>query len=261
MLNESKNSREVFTQKKPLLACSADARIGCCNPPKLPALAQSRGVGWKHSLWEPGQDILISFLEGTENKHKHVKEQASKWEEFINLNLVWDVPREESDVRIAFDNEGGGWAYVGKDNLLIPKNLPTMNLGYFETDEEGNDRLVLHEMGHMFGYLHGQENPEANIPWKGGEPPSGYYSPDGLASDYAEVVHTQFDPLSIMVYFVTNDMTDGDYTIPVNYKISELDKQWAIINYGVKEAEVIIEDPTDADMPPDLNNKVFLPNI
>ena len=131
-------------------------------------------------IWPQNADINIAFPKGqikfpdgtintynseyTEEKAEWVKTVIGKYyEPLINLNLVWNVPIEESDIRISFVTIAGAFSLLGTQALSIKdKDTITMNLGWIDKDYSNTDNIVLettgvvvvHEFGHMLGMIH-----------------------------------------------------------------------------------------------------------
>ena len=69
-------------------------------------------------------------------------------------------------IRISFA-PGGSSSYIGLDAFVVPKDRPTMKLGWLKpaTPDEEYDRVVLHEFGHALGAIHEHQSPHGGIPW------------------------------------------------------------------------------------------------
>lgn len=224
----------------------------CVSPPPIP---QTRGVGLRDKLWQPGETINIYFLEGTPEQHAFVIEQASKWLQYANLHFNFDSSLADSDIRISFNPDIGSWSYVGTDCRLIPTENATMNFSYFELGgpDNAHGRVAIHEFGHALGMIHGQYHPNANIPWNE-ETRQDWTRHNPYVNE--DLVYNGYDMASTMAYFITNDQTIGDFEIPVNYPISRLDGEWASERYpfGDGGSTTIPPVPGDGD-----GNTVFMP--
>ncbi|HEX6863981.1 MAG TPA: peptidase, partial [Thermoanaerobaculia bacterium] len=159
----------------------------------------------------------------------------------------------DAEIRIAFQKDGS-WSYIGTDNLVIPKNQPTMNFGWFTTStpDEEIERTVVHEFGHALGCIHEHQHPAAGIPWDK-EAVFRYYmgAPNNWTRAQVETnlfqrysaTQTQFstfDTRSIMLYPVDQSLTLGNFEIGWNKKLSDTDKEFIGVAYpfgGKKPAE------------------------
>lgn len=125
------------------------------------------------SLWNPKTfPILhVGFMDGTDKQKKWVEQVITTHLQPLmkNIQFVWNTPPNESEIRVSFALKDQAWSLVGKDALDIPKNEPTMNLGWVDNDEEYDDehykntgQVVMHEFGHAIGMIHEHQNPKAN---------------------------------------------------------------------------------------------------
>ena len=195
----------------------------CIAPPPID-IPRSRGIGFSDWLWTPGQTINIAFLDGTDEQKEYTEHHARFWLEFANLEFNFESSLEDSDIRISFAGDGA-WSYIGTIAKHADADKPTMNLGFLEgkfIDGVFYDRIVIHEVGHALGLIHGHTHPDANIPWSDPreewtyeQPPEGY-----------NLALTEYDPDSVMTYPVRQDQTIGHRVINLNFKISNGDGEW-----------------------------------
>jgi hypothetical protein len=163
-------------------------------------------------------------------------EQANWWTPHVNLNFV--VSNDpDAEIRIAFDPDDGAWSYLGTDCLGIPRNQPTMNLGFQDGGTSG------HEFGHTIGLGHEHQNPEGGIEWNeavvirdlSGPPNS--WTPDQIRHNVLDkysvdnVRGTRFDAHSIMLYFFPPEWTLNGIGTEANEVLSETDKAFAALMY------------------------------
>lgn len=180
-------------------------------------------------MWPNGSTLRVRFLEGTEEQKELATTQARWWQEYANLRFDFnDDP--DAEIRIAFDPQDGAWSYVGTDCLSIPKNQPTMNLGF----QDGGTSA--HEFGHAIGLGHEHQNPQGGIEWNedvvirdlGGSP--NFWTPEQTRHNVIEkysqdqVNGTQFDPDSIMLYAFPGTWTQSGIATHANDVLSDLDK-------------------------------------
>ncbi len=70
------------------------------------------------TLWKPGRELRVRFLDGDPVVQAKVAEVAHRWEEYANIRFVFgDDPQAE--IRIAFTPGAGSWSYLGTDALGI----------------------------------------------------------------------------------------------------------------------------------------------
>jgi hypothetical protein len=122
--------------------------------------------------WVNGTALHFCFLEGpglsgAEKQKQAVRDAFSTWKELgIGLNFQEVDSSSEAEVRIGFDPNGGSWAYVGRDAVdYAPDPFErTVNYGWDLTTPYGRD-TALHEIGHVLGFPHEHQNPNAGIQW------------------------------------------------------------------------------------------------
>jgi hypothetical protein len=198
--------------------------------------------------WERGRTLRVSFMDGDPQVQERVQPFAKQWEEYANVKLDFgDDP--EAEIRISFAQEGS-WSYMGVQCLGIPANEPTMNYGWLDmdTEDEEYERVVVHEFGHALGCIHEHQNPSVSIPWDKeavyryyGGPPNNWDRQtidhnilDHYAKDQTQF--SQFDPESIMLYPVPEELTIGDYAVGFNTHLSAMDKQYIGTIYPFTDA-------------------------
>ncbi|KAH6612367.1 hypothetical protein C7974DRAFT_380941 [Boeremia exigua] len=118
-------------------------------------------------FWRNGRTLRVRFLEGSNTVQDKVKSCTKTWEEYAEIKFEF-VDSGDAEIRIAFQQGGGSWSYLGTTNLTITdQETPTMNFGWFneETRDEEFSRTTIHEFGHALGCIHEHMSPASNIPW------------------------------------------------------------------------------------------------
>jgi hypothetical protein len=202
---------------------------------RLQATARSggrvRAIAPVGKTWMNGSTLRVRFLGGTAAQQRIVKEQAGWWTEHANLRFEFgDAP--DAEIRIAFDPNDGAWSYVGTDCRSIPRNEPTMNLGFMDGG------TTAHEFGHAIGLAHEHQNPAGGIEWNEAvvirecaQSPNFWdeaTTRHNILLKYAadQIKGTQFDPESIMLYFFPAEWTVNGTGTQQNETLSALDKQF-----------------------------------
>ncbi len=211
--------------------------------PPQPLLAALTG-----KLWKPGRTLGVGFVDGTCQVHEQVRKHAHTWSEFANIRFEF-LTVSDAEIRISFQYTGS-WSYIGTDALSVPPTHPTMNLGWLthETDEEEFRRVVLHEFGHALGCLHEHQSPSGGIPWDKQavyeyyQGPPNYWSKEevdkNLFKRYQEDMtqYSSFDPQSIMLYPIPNQLTHGDFEIGWNNSLSPVDRKYIAALYPLESS-------------------------
>ncbi|MFN8464033.1 MAG: CHAT domain-containing protein [Caldilineaceae bacterium] len=204
-----------------------------------------KGAGVKSKLWKPGRTLRVRFLDGDPVLWRRIEAAAQEWTRYANIYFQFgDDPSAE--IRIAFDASTGNWSYVGSDALLIASPMPTMNLGGLNMtiSDQALRGAVLSVFGHALGLINEQNNPNADIPWNKHAVYSLYMGPpnywsraqvdDNVFMKYdpkSLAVYKEFDPQSIMMSPVSDDLTIGHYEIGMSYDLSEMDKESIALLY------------------------------
>lgn len=194
--------------------------------------------------WANGRTLRVAFLDGPGRLHDKVEQVAEQWALVANLSFAWTVSPEESDIRVTFEG-AGNWSQVGTDARLVRSSWPTMSLESVSLDSPTEEvrQTVLHEFGHALGAIHEHQSPASGVPWDRPAVYQLYAGPpnhwsrqevdrnvftryDGLVTQYSE-----FDPESIMIYPIPDDLTLGHYAVEWGTDLSTMDKEWIGVAY------------------------------
>jgi hypothetical protein len=180
-------------------------------------------------LWVNGSKLRVRFMGGTTAQQSIAKEQALWWAPHANLTFEFNNA-PDAEIRVAFDSSDGAWSYIGTDCQTIPRNQPTMNLGFLDGG------TAAHEFGHATGLAHEHQNPDGGIVWNEevvirdlSGPPNNWTEEQirhNVLEKYAadQIRGTKFDPDSIMLYFFPGTWVKSGIGTKENDVLSELDK-------------------------------------
>ncbi len=180
-------------------------------------------------LWVNGSRLRVRFLGGSSSQQAKAKEQAAWWTEHANLSFDFNNA-PDAEIRIAFDPSDGAWSYIGTDCQSIPRDQPTMNLGFLDGG------TAAHEFGHAIGLAHEHQNPRGGIEWNEdvvlrdlSGPPNNWTPAQirhNVLEKYAanQIRGTEFDPHSIMLYFFPDTWVRSGKGTKANHVLSALDK-------------------------------------
>ena len=200
---------------------------------KIKVAFLSSGDSIKRTDISKGKDldplqIQINSLSIQEAIKKIVKERIQP---IVILDISFVDNPNEADVRISFDPDGGSWSLVGTDHLLEKKNA-TMNFGWFDVP------TIIHEFGHVIGLVHEHQNPKGKkimwdekkvIEWaKKSQGWSEETTRQNIINKYNKnsINGSDFDPLSIMLYFFPASLTTNNIGTEQNFRLSGQDVIW-----------------------------------
>lgn len=201
------------------------------NPPAFLAALTGK-------LWKPGRTLRVRFLDGDPAVQARIPPFAQVWSTYADIQFVFGND-PDAEIRISFA-DSGSWSFIGTDCLSIAQNQATMNFGWLtaETPDLEYSRVVTHEFGHALGCIHEHQNPATNIPWDKPKVYAFYAGPPNHWSkaevdtnifqkyDRTITQFSEFDPKSIMLYPIPNDLTIGDFEVGWNRELSPTDKQF-----------------------------------
>jgi len=180
-------------------------------------------------LWVNGSNLRVRFMGGTPAQQAKAKEQALWWPQHANLTFEFNNA-PDAEIRIAFDPSDGAWSYIGTDCQTIPRDQPTMNLGFLDGGTAG------HEFGHAIGLAHEHQNPAGGIEWneevviRDLMGPPNRWTVEQIRHNVLEkysadqIRGTQFDPDSIMLYFFPDSWVKSGKGTKANEVLSVTDK-------------------------------------
>lgn len=210
------------------------------NPANANASAFEAAV-LRSKLWRPGRTLRIAFLDGIPAVQTKVERYARLWSQYANIALAFG-PNPNTEIRISFRDEGS-WSVIGTDALVedyYARDKPTMNYGWLTPDSSEKDysSVVLHEFGHALGMIHEHQNPSNPIQWNEQvviaalSGPPNYWDEQTIRFNLFEryersrTQFTRFDAQSIMLYTFPKEWTKNGLEFPVNYTLSQTDKDF-----------------------------------
>jgi len=168
-------------QQKPSKGCASHKNsVAQCGLPSVPDRKLDSHI-------DPGRESLIRYIEkkwvnntvlnyyffnapaswrAGDKQKQAVRDGFKEWKKLgIGLQFVEVNDPETAEIRIGFQ-KGGSWSYVGRDaiDLVNGASERTVNFGWNLTTDFGKD-TVLHEIGHILGFPHEHQNPNAGIVW------------------------------------------------------------------------------------------------
>jgi astacin (peptidase family M12A) len=171
MNKQKKPIKDYDTHQKPGLHCA------------LPAVSERP----LDSHINPGRESLIRYIEkkwvnntvlnyyffssptswrGNESQKQAVRDAFNEWKQLgIGIEFIEVNNPDAAEIRIGFQ-KGSSWSYVGRDaiDLVTSVSERTVNFGWDLTNAFGKD-TALHEIGHVLGFPHEHQNPNAGIVW------------------------------------------------------------------------------------------------
>jgi len=213
---------------------------------------QLRSAVIRTKLWSIGQVIRVKFMDSLSNPLRlRIEKAAREWELYANVRFQF-VRRGKAEIRIGLDARDGSWSYMGRDALYLDSLSSTMNFGWFSdrTPDYEIRRTTLHEFGHALGLIHEHQHPLQNIQWDLEKVYTYYAQTQGWKKEDVDQnlfrkyssVQTQFcqyDPLSIMHYPVSKQLTLDGSEVRWNIQLSAEDKNFIARMYPFRGPRVL----------------------
>ncbi len=194
----------------------------------------ARAFGDQRVFWNRST-LRVRFLGGSSYVQSKVKQYAHEWSQHANIRFQF-VDSEPSDIRISFEGNSGSWSYVGRNNQYISATRATMNFGWFNNRTRDSEfrRTTLHEFGHALGLSHEHQHPNVSInwnrpavyqyyqrtqDWSTSEVDGNIFRKYSLASSN----YSQYDPASIMHYYIPRSLVIGTWNPTWNTRLSSTD--------------------------------------
>jgi hypothetical protein len=205
---------------------------------------------------DPNQTLRVCFLNGTDGMRRIVRELVlENWKPLISLQFDFQLagsPDPEAEVRIKFDPNDGHWAYIATDYLTADRGQKTMNLGLrSEQDfkDPYNRGVVLHEFGHVRGFVHEHSSPASKIRFDVPKTitffTQTYHWTEQMVeenvlkryslSEIPSTMFTDYDPTSIMIYSLPKELDLNGVGANANSTLSENDKRFVSKLYPRKD--------------------------
>jgi hypothetical protein len=265
------------TPVKDLKVCIERSELELLESPEIPAGTRldnvrirpipgsRRAVVEFHELWDTGDKLRVRFLDGEPVVQQKVKAVANEWLQYVNLGFEFGND-PDAQIRISFAQKGTSWSWVGRHALRIAKAEPTMNYGWLTpaTSDREYHRVVLHEFGHAIGMGHEHESPTAtSIPWDKEAVYAYYLRTNGWDRNQVDVQvlnrysvsvtnFTAFDPQSIMLYPIPDELTIGSYSVGWNTQLSAIDRSFMASRYPKQAPGVVALNIGGAAVPSDI---------
>jgi hypothetical protein len=199
----------------------------------------SRRVAWPHT-----QIFKVGWMEksGYEKDRVEFKRLVKKHFGFLDLDIEWDVPLPQSNIRITFATNMNK-SIIGRDAVSIPRDEPTMWLG--GTTDRG---AVIHQFGHVLGMTH-----EMNVKAQGidiyPQVIIAYMKSvydydhvqirDGIMPSFTQVLSNvpfSYDKKSVMNYAYAYFTNKQLLNIPYKAKLSDHDRKWLTMRFHMTDS-------------------------
>ena len=118
--------------------------------------------------WVSGTELHYYFFtssrwRGTPSQREVVRKAFAAWKKIgVGLKFTEVDSAEQAEIRIGFQRGDGAWSYLGRDVLNQGTSDRTMNFGW---NIDNDIDTAIHEIGHLLGFPHEHQNPNAGIVW------------------------------------------------------------------------------------------------
>ena len=204
-------------------------------------------TGVTNFMWSPGDTITVGFYanETTPLVIGKAGIYIKAWEAIANVKFQFVSDVTTAKIKVGFILNNSSWSWIGRDVLDNPTGERTVNFGWFtnKTSEAEFRRVILHEFGHVLGFIHEHQAPSAGIPWDKekvyaffGGPPNSWDSAKinhNIFETYSttETNSSTYDRLSIMHYFFPPELVTDGSVFTNNTNFSATDMQFAKLVY------------------------------
>ena len=199
-------------------------------------------TGETDAMWSPGDIINVGFATNETSAFviNKVKQYIKAWEAIANVKFQF-VDLSQATVRVGFAKDNTSWSWLGRTVLQNTFHDKTVNFGWFDdnTAESEFSRVVLHEFGHVLGFIHEHQAPSAAISWDKekvyaffGGAPNNWDRAKVDANVFVKYSQNStngsaYDPASIMHYFFPSSFTTNNMSFTSNTSFSSMDKQFS----------------------------------
>jgi hypothetical protein len=202
---------------------------------------------YENLRWTPGQNITVGFYKNqtTETVINKVKQYAQEWTQFVNIRFTFIDEVNQAMIRVGFKKDNTSWANIGRYALVVSQNEPTVNFGWLTdtTSEKEFKRVVRHEFGHVLGFIHEHQSPNAGINWKKDSVYAYYGRTQGWSRQQIDnnvftklssvlTNSSAYDKSSIMHYPIPASITTDGFSVDWNTEFSATDKTFAAQAYA-----------------------------